>query len=740
MCYAIGTPNVPGGKYRCDCNTGERKRAGEAHRYNARKHQLVFAAARGRTAVTVETNPYSASPAPYPVSKPKTTGGGWSGLSPKDLLKSKPKKTRDVTENEPDTAPAVDPDQDKSSPADTSDGETAPAPETAPADDATPADDVAPADDLDDLDDLDYQEYLDDLDDDLDDRRFDDDYYASPSLDECEQMWVTGKPMQARDIFAARETMDPEEFALAVRGRTYDEASPLYIDPSRAHAETARDAVVALLADERPSHTLLYDEDLAAQGKTPVYALAEKLDAEQRAAVARAARARSQELAKKWAQIPVGKPTERMNTSIDLGACVMTSSDLEFATACETGQVDAQGVWKTSQAAADSLDKTPAEILDAVGTEDAAKAASLIGDYQMGSLKLPNHLDIYTSGIDGHQLRRDMVAQGAVNDADVEQFRQATKQRMSRLGVGKVLSAKDRDNIATAYGVLASMVMQREMVNTAAGANARAAQAPAARALEETVKAVQPELARAHAHMVRDNMDKVAPRYTGSYRDEIDNRTKSGLSKKAWATLDEAASFLNAREFHEGVTRVRDDYRDVSVNAVSATGRARFECKGIPGSPLRTSATVFFNADKPEVALHETMHMLGFGNDTYREAGTQFLRERTRGLKKQRLSAGNGWGIPDDFSDPYVGRVYDNAAINESESITSHAVRRADSEVLSVGAEHMYSRVWEPKSLAAHRAVSDKAPVTALYDDPEHAALVRGVLTGSRHMEVDCEV
>ena len=52
----------------------------------------------------------------------------------------------------------------------------------------------------------------------------------------------------------------------------------------------------------------------------------------------------------------------------------------------------------------------------------------------------------------------------------------------------------------------------------------------------------------------------------------------------------------------------------------------------------------------------------------------------------------------------------------------------------------MYAHVWEPKSLAAYRASSDKAPVTALYDDPEHAALTRGILTGARRSDIDIDL
>ena len=709
MCYAIGTPNVPAGKYRCDCNTGERKRATEAHRYSARKHQAAFYAARGRTAITVETNPYSASPAPYPVSAPKTTGGGWSGLNPNELKKSAAGKKRDVTENNPDDTPDTPQDPAKSTTdtaADTAADadaavETAPEPTVEPEaeSDSEPAAETT----------------------------------SEPAVEPANTPWKSGEVVSARDIFAARETLSEEEFAAAIEGRTYDPASPLYLDPSRANAETARSAVVTLLSNERPSKALLYDEDLAAQGKTPIYALAEDLDASQRAVVAHAARARSQELSRVLDTIPVGQPVERMRTSIDMGTCVMTSSDMDFATACEDGTVDSQRVWDTSMAAADALDKTPVEILTDVESDNADKAATLMSGYKDGSLRLPNYVEIKNSGVDGAQLRDELVHRGVVDAADVEDIRQGVKRKMSRTP----LTAAEKENVATTYAVVASLAIRREMVSNAGGHNSRAKSAPAARAMEETAKSAQPDLARAHAHMVRDDMDKVAPRYSGSYRDVINNRNKSGLTKKAWSTLDEAASFLNEHEFVSAVDNVRSDYPDLSVNTISKMSRARFVRKGIPGTPLRNSATVFVDADKPDVALHETMHLIGYGSHTYRESGTQFLRERTRGLKQEYLGSGNGLGIPDDFSDPYVGRVYSSAAVNESKPIHSVEVQNADSEVLSVGAERMYSRVWEAKSLAAHRAVSDKAPVTALYDDPEHAALIRGVLTGARRTQVD---
>lgn len=712
MCYAIGTPNVPAGKYRCDCNTGERKRAGEAHRYSARKHQAAFYAARGRTAVTVETNPYSASPAPYPVSKPKTTGGGWSGLNPNELKKSAAAKKRDVTENKSDDTPDTPPDPAKSTTDTATDTDTA---DTAPAAADTEAD-VEPAVET-------TSEPAAET-------------TSEPAGDPAGTPWKSGEVVSARDIFAARETLSEQEFASAIESRTHDPASPLYLDPSRAGAETARTAVVTLLSDERPSKKLLYDEDLAAQGKTPIYALAEDLDASQRAVVAHAARARSQELSRTLDTIPTGQPVKRMQASIDLGTCVMTSSDMDFATACEDGTVDSRSVWDTSMAAADALDKTPAEILSAVGNDNADKAAELMKDYKDGSLKLPNHIEIMNSGVDGAQLRDDLVRSGVVNAADVEDFRQGVKRKMSKVP----LTAAEKDNIATTFAVVSSLAVRREMVTNAGGHNSRANAAPAARAVEETVKSAQPELARAHAHMVRGDMDKVAPRYSGAYREVIGNRNKSGLTKKAWATLDEAASFLNEHEFVSAVDNVRSDYPDLSVNTIAKMSRARFVRKGIPGTPLRNSATVFVDADKPDVALHETMHLIGYGSHTYREAGTQFLRERTRGLKQEYLGSGNGMGIPDDFSNPYVGRVYSSAAVDESKPIHSVEVQDADSEVLSVGAEHMYSRVWESKSLAAHRAVSDKAPVTALYDDPEHAALIRGVLTGARRAQVDIDL
>lgn len=723
MCYAIGTPNVPAGKYRCDCNTGERKRATEAHRYSARKHQAAFYAARGRTAITVETNPYSASPAPYPVSAPKTTGGGWSGLNPNELKKSAAGKKRDVTENNPDDTPDTSQDPAKSTtgtPADTT-GTPADTTDT-PAADADAAVETAPEPEVEPEAESDSEPAAETT--------------SEPAVEPANTPWKSGEVVSARDIFAARETLSEEEFAAAIEGRTYDPASPLYLDPSREGAETARSAVVTLLSNERPSKALLYDEDLAAQGKTPIYALAEDLDASQRAVVAHAARARSQELSRVLDTIPVGQPVERMRTSIDMGTCVMTSSDMDFATACEDGTVDARGVWATSMAAADALDKTPAEILSSVGSDNAAKAAALMADYKDGSLKLPNHIEIMSSGVDGAQLRDELVRSGVVDAADVEDIRQGSKRKLSKAP----LTAKEKDNIATTYAVVASLALRREMASNAGGHNSRAKSAPAARAMEETAKSAQPDLARAHAHMVRDDMDKVAPRYSGAYRDVINNRNKSGLTKKAWATLDEAASFLNEHEFVSAVDNVRSDYPDLSVNTISKMSRARFVRKGIPGTPLRNSATVFVDADKPDVALHETMHLIGYGSHTYRESGTQFLRERTRGLKQEYLGSGNGMGIPDDFSDPYVGRVYSSAAVNESKPIHSVEVQNADSEVLSVGAERMYSRVWEAKSLAAHRAVSDKAPVTALYDDPEHAALIRGVLTGARRTQVDIDL
>ena len=705
MCYAIGTPNVPAGKYRCDCNTGERKRATEAHRYSARKHQAAFYAARGRTAVTVETNPYSASPAPYPVSEPKTTSGGWSGLNPNELKKSAAGKKRDVTENNPDDTTDTPPDPEKSTTDTAADASvvTDPEPEVESAED--PA--VEPADAA-----------------------------VETAPEPASAPWKSGEVVSARDIFAARETLSEAEFAAAVEGRTYDPASPLYLDPSRANAETARTAVVTLLSDKRPSKALLYDKDLAAQGKTPIYALAEDLDASQRAVVAHAARARSQELSRVLDTIPVGQPERRMRTSIDMGTCVMTSSDMDFATACEDGTVDSQRMWDMSMAAADALDKTPVEILTDVESDNADKAATLMSGYKDGSLRLPNYVEIKNSGVDGTQLRDELVHRGVIDESDVEDIRQGVKRKMSRVP----LTAAEKDNVATTYAVVASLAIRREMASNAGGHNSRAKSAPAARAMEETAKSAQPELARAHAHMVRSDMDKVAPRYSGAYRDVINNRNKSGLTKKAWATLDEAASFLNEHEFVSAVDNVRSDYPDLSVNTISKMSRARFVRKGIPGTPLRNSATVFVDADKPDVALHETMHLIGYGSHTYRESGTQFLRERTRGLKQEYLGSGNGMGIPDDFSDPYVGRVYSSAAVNESKPIHSVEVQNADSEVLSVGAERMYSRVWEAKSLAAHRAVSDKAPVTALYDDPEHAALIRGVLTGARRTQVDIEL
>lgn len=719
MCYAIGTPNVPAGKYRCDCNTGERKRATEAHRYSARKHQAAFYAARGRTAVTVETNPYSASPAPYPVSKPKTTGGGWSGLNPNELKKSAAAKKRDVTENKSDDTPDTPADTTADTPAAT---EADTAADPAPADTAEADVETAPEPAVE-------PEVVSDLEPAAETT-------SEPAVDPASTPWKSGEVISARDIFAARETLSEEEFAAAIEGRTYDPASPLYLDPSRANAETARSAVVTLLSNERPSKALLYDEDLAAQGKTPIYALAEDLDASQRAVVAHAARARSQELSRTLDTIAIGQPEKRMAASIDLGTCVMTSSDMDFATACEDGTIDSRSVWDTSMAAADALDKTPAEILSAAGSDNAAKAAELMKDYKDGSLKLPNHIEIMNSGIDGAQLRDELVRSGVVDAADVEDIRQGSKRKLSKAP----LTAKEKDNIATTYAVVASLAIRREMASNAGGHNSRAKSAPAARAMEETAKSAQPELARAHAHMVRDDMDKVAPRYSGAYRDVINNRNKSGLTKKAWATLDEAASFLNEHEFVSAVDNVRSDYPDLSVNTIAKMSRARFVRKGIPGTPLRNSATVFVDADKPDVALHETMHLIGYGSHTYRESGTQFLRERTRGLKQEYLGSGNGMGIPDDFSDPYVGRVYSSAAVNESKPIHSVEVQNADSEVLSVGAERMYSRVWEAKSLAAHRAVSDKAPVTALYDDPEHAALIRGVLTGARRAQIDIDL
>ena len=125
------------------------------------------------------------------------------------------------------------------------------------------------------------------------------------------------------------------------------------------------------------------------------------------------------------------------------------------------------------------------------------------------------------------------------------------------------------------------------------------------------------------------------------------------------------------------------------------------------------------------------MHFMEFANEDYRAASVSFLRSRADGLQQTRIAGGNnGRGIADSFSDHYVGRVYHPDVLNDRVAPES---KIHSSEVLSVGAEHQLSQAWQLKSMSAFLATNPgKSPVTALYDDPEHAAFTTGMLTGGR--------
>lgn len=708
MCYAIGTEGIPTSKLRCDCNTGEMKKIGEAHRGAARTAERKYSDIRGRSAARVESSTIGTSPAPYPVSEPVITitrDAGWSGLSPLDAVEEAPKKK-----------PKKNPKPRTPEPEDELENTV----ERSPEDQGEDQSEHQSERDLEEQTENDNEQPPEES--------------VEPSVERDLEKPLEQFALQpdgtvtTQTLAAARGDMTRDQFADAVAARMDNPDSPIYVDPNSDNAELARAAITDVLYEQSPGASLLYNEELSAQGKTPTYHLAEMLNPAQRDAVAHAARVRSQELGHALSEIHSSRDQHdidrRVSTSTDLGACVGLAADMRFATELEKSGDDATRIIERAQKRADVLNRDPVEVLTS-GDKKNADALKGLLEKQTGP-----HTIMVTdmAAVDVDQLRKDMVGIGAVDeeelDRDIEKF-------MRKAGKGTPFgydSRKQYEDILATAVIISTIKTNHDNAQRAGGGNGRGTHAPMSRAETDALMSGQKDVAKIHADLVKEEMESVAPRHTGSYTNVIGNRTKSGLPKKVQAVADEAGSFLNAEDFAAAADDLRSRGVDLSVN--KTTARPRYTTR----HNLRTGevqSTIRVNDHEPSVTLHETMHFMEDGDENYRAAAVTFLRGRTKGLKRERIAGGaNGSGIADSFSDHYVGRIYDPNVVNEK--IPPHT-RNLATEVLSVGAEHLYDHAWEAKSLTAFTSTNKgKVPATALYDDPEHAAFTRGMLTGSR--------
>lgn len=708
MCYAAGTPGIPPGKLRCDCNQGELKRAGESHRGAARRAERDYAEVRGRKPQRVEASATATSPAPYPVSEPVTVttlNAGWSGLSPLDAPaapKKKPRKkpTKPAKDAAPEPAPEPKP---APEPAPEPTPEPAPEPATEPATEpeTEPATEPAPEPAVEQQ----LENYLE----------------RSESRFTADNNGHVGTAA----IAESRESLSRDDFAAAVTARMDDTSSPIYVDPAQPNAATAREAIIDVLYEKSPAGVLLYNAELAKQGKTPTYHLAETLNPAQRDAVAHAARVRAQEFGQELTSVSgIGRSPERVRVSTELGSCVSLASDLRFATALEeSGEGHAAVAIKQLQDRTSLASMSAGEILSQGDPENSKKLMDVIGANPQ-SVPLGGRL----SAVSAAQLRKDMASIGAIDEDEIDAEVKRTKRKFAR-SKRRFGSDEDFDNVIEVAVIASDIIAQDVTRRLSAPKNGRGAEAPLARATTDEVLSKQRDAASMRADILREEMDSVAPRYGGAYTDQIERSTKAKLSKKMNDTLDRAGSFLNRDDFVEAADSVRR--KGVPLTVGKTTARAGFMVKRSRWTEEVVDAKITAPDDQPETALHETMHFMEFANEDYRAASITFLRGRAEGLQQTRIAGGNnGYGVADSFSDHYVGRVYDYDVLSDRVRPESSHL---SSEVLTVGAEHHLSQAWQLKSMSAFLATNPgKVPATALYDDPEHAAFTAGMLTGGR--------
>ena len=276
MCYAIGTPNIPASKLRCDSSKGERRRASDAHAYAAKKQTATYESTRGRVIRPVKKQGGGVG-TPYPVSSPRvvenepTSFSGWSGMSPGQLIGGR-KSKKPEPEPEPEPEPKPEPETDRSE-------ASVPEPPRSPATPKEPEQQTTTQS----RDETEPQPT------------------AEPQPTPEHKTYTGSIPMSlsASDLQAYRLTSTFEEFNGYITARTSNPDDSLYIpdDDQPESRELAVQSIAHILYDTSPTQRFMYDEELAKQAKTPIYFLAETLSPTQREAVARAARYRGQQCA-----------------------------------------------------------------------------------------------------------------------------------------------------------------------------------------------------------------------------------------------------------------------------------------------------------------------------------------------------------------------------------------------------------------------------------------------------------
>ena len=749
MCYAIGTPNVPASKLRCKSSKGERRRASDAHAYNAKKQEAVVEGVRG-VEIKPAHSPRVASPSPYPVTVPHGGGVnvvssprfGWSGMSPGQLIGGKKsKKPKPEPEPKPEPVDGVEPEPERGGVGvpDRS-GVGVPEPPRSPAmpKEPEPVDEVKP-------------EPVGEDEASVPDRS----EASVPEPKRCpatpkEPVKNSAKPkVLTATTLSTYQKMSFDEFSDYVEGRTNNPDDALYI-PADDQPETRAEAINAIahvLHEKNPQDIILYDEKLAAEGKTPSYHLAETLSPTQREAVARASSFRAQQYAVKKAKVwDRGKAgNDVITASVGVGACVSLAADLRFANAVESGDVP------EVQEAFDTVNRLMESKRDIFGylensTDDKSTKLLLAGGSKLAqrSPSLFSHFikeTIIAGAIDHKEIDRIFEKSGVpLYPLERMESAKSLKYTKSVLSTGdkvqETCTKQERDKRLETYQKMCSIMTFAERQKKIKNGEKRGTVTGDATALlysAVTMREVQREAAEKHAEFVKREMEKIAPRYDGKYSSAV--RINRTMTKKAQENMDRAGSMLN-KEMFERVLSVANRTENRLEVGLLRSGKAYFSAE----YHRREDRSVNYNMRTDgefATTLHETMHMVEQSYPTVGGSSIQFLRNRVDGLQTVSMPGRNGIAAPDSFYSPYAGKLYIGETIlRDYYPVDSEVMLNAGTEILSTGTERSVTSVWDYKSMMTymHKAMKEgktiTPPVTALYDDNEHDAYSVGVMTG----------
>ena len=760
MCYAIGTPNIPASKLRCDSSKGERRRASDAHAYAAKKQTATYESTRGRVIRPVKKQGDGVG-TPYPVSSPRvvenepTSFSGWSGMSPGQLIGGKKSKKPEpepepvdgvkpepvdgvkpelVPEPEPEPEPKSEPEPEPKPEPETDRSEASvPEPKRCP---ATPKE-PEPQPTTQSRDETEPQPT------------------AEPQPTPEHKTYTGSIPMSlsASDLQAYRLTSTFEEFNGYITARTSNPDDSLYIpdDDQPESRELAVQSISHILYDTSPTQRFMYDEELAKQAKTPIYFLAETLSPTQREAVARAARFRGQQCAlASRANWDSENGESVVNAATEVGTCITLAADLRFANAIENGEAENaveqfSAVEHRMRYEVDTYngirDLTDSPSVNAL--IDLAESSHVPGKLTSSQndavlAYLAENYDTFDSaglretfkksGITYKTLKR----QSGYNDRIYDYYKYPLDAQIKKWELNKEQAAELEEN----YTMIMSIIEQQR------GAESFNLTTPDKRRGDETYNITvsihnnmdaQMELSRTHAEMVKDELAAIAPRAT-EYASKVTMKTT--MRKKDRKELDGVAGFLNAKDMERTLERANE--LDLTVSRVNQ--KAMLRPRTLFGNLVSVELRV---TEEPYVMLHETMHLMETCQPkSYGVASLSFLSKRTAGLEPHNtLTAKNV--IADDFSDPYIGCIYPGSSVNSTASGLYPETRGVrGTEVLSVGAEQLLSRVWDTKMLSMRIRENlsggggHGVPATALYSDPEHVAYTYGALAGQGDVDL----